>query len=420
MKHFFSHFALWALVGSAICSCENNDGIVPAKEYGWGKTMAGNDPHERTWPDLSENYWEYTFNLSKYAEGSIGLRFKGVYPEVDTRFFNITLYSDRTTARLGSIEDFNILPQSGSANPFLTEGTTGTNRFEVNAIPATADATKYANTIVFPDNTERVTVLLRIYFNDIDHAADFGGVPLPEITYFDINTGQELGQAPRAKSLYYARFMGVISRVPTIRSQPKLYFTLAPNLLYANGPTGYVTTANRMHVDSLLMFRFIPPVHPESMAGNNEADVRYWSICLGDTTTFTPSTLVDRKVVKDAGGYANFMIVDPGNTNMSAIKAKAAQMKINLLEWSVAKYGQPLMIFYRQMYIRPGYEYSVQKLKSFPRLDENGQIDTSDTKPGADQLANMVLKEHGPFGKKENVSFFLDENFKLEDIRPQY
>lgn len=420
MKHDLSILAVLLLVITAISSCEKNDGIAPDPEYGWGKTMAGNDPRERTWPDLSENYWEYTFNLSKHTEGNVGLRFTGQYPEANTRFFNITLYSDRTTARLGSIEDFNIDPESASGNPFRQEGVTGPNYFEVNAIPGTADASRYKNTIVFPAGTERITVLLRIYFNDISHGADFGGVALPEITYFDVNTGKDIGMAPRAKSLYYTRFMGIMSRVPLIRPQPKLYFTLAPNVLYQNGPTGYVTTANRMHVDSTLMFRFIPPAHPNSVAENNTADVRYWSICIGDTTTFTLATLVDRTVLKDDKGYVNVMIADPANPGFAAIKAKAGQMKVNLVEWNVEKYGEPLMVFYRQMYIRQGYQYSVQKITSFPRLDELGQPDPGDTTPDATQLANMVLGEHGPFGYKKNVSFFLDDNFKLEDIRPPY
>lgn len=405
---------------AAFISCDDNDSIVPDPEYGWGQTMAGNDPEERTWPDLSENYWEYTFNLSKYAEGSVGLRFSGEFPNVNTRFFNITLYSDRTTARFGSIEDFNIEPESGSRNPFQQDGVTGSNYFEINAVPDNTDRSKYKNTIVFPANTERITVLLRIYFNSIDHEADFGGVTLPKITYFDVNTGLDIGEAPRSKSLYYTRFLGIMSRVPLIKSQPKLYFTLAPNVLYQNGPTGYVTTANRMHKDSTLMFRFIPPVHPNTVAENATADVRYWSICIGDTTTYTLTTLVDRTVLKDENGYVNVVIADPGNANFAAVKEKAARMKVNLVEWSVEKYGEPMMAFYRQMYIRQGYEYSVQKMTSFPRLDELGQPDPNDTTPGPDQLANFVLGDHGPFGYKKDISFFLDDDFKLEDIRPQY
>lgn len=420
MRHYLSILTAMLVVTAAVSSCNQNDDIVPASVYGWGKTMAGNDPEERTWPDLSENYWEYTFNLSKHPEGSVGLRFSGEFPKVNTRFFNLTLYSDRTTARFGSIEDFNIEPRGGSQNPFGKDGVTGSNYFEINAIPNTADASKYKNVIVFPANTERLTVLLRIYFNSIDHGTDFGGVELPKITYFDVNTGEDIAEAPRAKSLYYVRFMGMLSRIPIIKSQPKLYFTLAPNVLYGNGPTGYVNTANRMHKDSTLMFRFIPPVHPNSVAENTTADVRYWSICVGDTTTYTPITLVDRYVVKDDNGYVNFMIADPANANFAAIKAKATRMKVNLLEWSVAKLGEPLMVFYRQMYIRPGYAYSVQKMTSFPRLNALGQPDTTDTTPGMNQLANFVLGEHGPFGYKKNVSFFLDDNFKLEDIRPQY
>ena len=420
MKRNFSTLAVLLFAIVILGSCESNNGIVPDPEYGWGQTMAGNDPDERTWPDLSENYWEYTFNLSKYPEGSVGLRFKGEFPKNDTRFFNLTIYSDRTTERFGSIEDFNIEPESGSSNPFKQEGVSGSNYFEVNAIPSTANASNYKNTITFPANTERLTVLLRIYFNSIEHGDDFGGVELPEITYFDVNTGKDIGKAARSKSLYYVRFMGIMSRIPLIKSQPKLYFTLAPNVLYQNGPTGYVTTANRMHKDSLLMFRFIPPVHPNSVSENATADVRYWSICVGDTTTFTLTTLVDRTVQKDDGGFVNVVIADPGNSNFAAIKSKAAQMKVNLVEWSVDKYGEPMMAFYRQMYIRPNYEYSVQNIVSFPRLDELGQPDATDTTPGMTQLANFVLGDHGPFGYKKNVSFFLDENFKLADIRPLY
>lgn len=407
-------------MGSLINSCDNDDSIVPKPEYGWGKTMAGNDPLETTWPDFSENYWEYTFNLSKYTEGSVGLRFSGKFPNVDTRFFNLTAYSDRTTEPFGSIEDYNVIPENGDKNPFLENSENNSSYFEINVIPSTADASKYKNTITFPSSTERITFLLRVYFNDINHGEDFGGVDLPKITYFDVNTGKDISEAPRAKSLYYIRFMSVIKNVPQIKSQEKLYFTLAPSVLYKNGPTGYVNTANRMHIDSTLMIRFIPPVEPKSVSENITADVRYWSICVGDTLTSTHTTLVDKNVLKDDNGYVNIMIADPRNSNFSEIKAKASQMKINLIEWNVKNNGEPLMVFYRQMHIRDGYEYSVQKMKSFPRLTDQGQIDPTDVTPGPTQLANLVLGDHGPFGYKKHVSFFLDTNFKLESIRPLY
>lgn len=418
MRHYITTLAVLLAAITVISSCNNDNDIIPAPEYGWGKAMAGNDPEEKTWPDLSENYWEYTFNLSKHPEGTVGLRFTGEYPKNDTRFFNLTLYSDYTTERFGSIEDFNIVPESGSENPFSKDGVTGSNYFEVNAIPNTADASKYKNTIVFPPKTERLTLLLRIYFNSIIHGADFGGVEPPRITYFDVNTGEDIGEAPRGKDLYYFRFSAIMNSVPPIKSQEKLFFTLAPNVLYQNGPTGYVTTANRMHRDSTLMFRFIPPVHPNSISENTTADVRYWSICIGDTTTHTLTTLVDKTVLKDDKGYVNVMIADPDNTDFSTIKAKAEKMKINLVEWQVKKYGEPMMAFYRQMYIRPGFEYSVQKLKNYPEL-ENGRPGSTDIPPTPEQLAHKVLGEHGPYGYKKHVSFFLDNNFKLEDIRPR-
>lgn len=417
MKHYFRLLTFLVLT-SVISSCNNDDSIVPRPEYGWGKTMAGNDPAETTWPDFSENYWEYTFNLSKYPTGSIGLRIAGQFPNVDTRFFNLTAYSDVTTEPYGSIEDFKIVPEDGSQNPFTKDGVAGSNYFEINVIPNTVDSSKYKNIITFPPSTTpRITFLLRIYFNGIDHGTDFGGVALPKITYFDTTTGKDIAEAPRAKSLYYVRFMGIMSRVPAIKSQPVMAFTLAPSILYKNGPTGYVTTANRMHQDSILMFRFIPPTYPKTVSENLTADVRYWSISVGDTATYTHTTLVDKTTLVDDKGYVNVIIADPNNSNFSTIKDKAASMKINLVEWDVKKNGEPLMAFYRQMHIRSDYAYSVQKITSFPRLNHLGQPDPSDTTPGRDQLANFVLGQHGPFGYKKNVSFFLNSSFKLEDIR---
>lgn len=408
---------LLLLVSFCITSCSDNNDIVPAPEYGWGKTMKGNDPNEITWPDLSENYWEYTLNLEKHPKGKVGLRFKGEFPNVDTRFFNFTLYSDRTTERLSSIEDFNIEPNSGDQNPFKQDGITGNHYFEVNAIPNTADGSKFKNVITFPESTERLTVLLRIYFNSIDHGADFGGVTLPELVLFDVETGEEIGKAQRAKSLYYIRFAGTISRVPAIESRKPMVFTLAPNVLYGNGPTGYVTSVNRMHKDSTLMFRFIPPRQPNKVSENLTADVRYWSICIGDTTTHTPATLVDKAVVKSDDGYVNFMIVDPTNEKYSEIKAKAQSMKINVINWEVKKYGEPLMIFYRQMYINPNFAYSVQKITPYPELNSQGQPDPSLSPIGPKNLAHIVLGEHGPSGLKHPVSLFLSDQFNYGYMR---
>lgn len=161
-------------LSSSLISCSDDDpSDEPAYEKVnvWSETMAGNDMEEIAWPDQSENYWEYTFDVTENS--NVGLRFKGEYPKVDARFFNLTFYNDNTTKRITSIEDFNIAPNEGSINPFNTEGgSTGENSFEVNIVPeGTSSGIKgnMKNVLEFPTSTKKLSVLLRIYFNSADH-----------------------------------------------------------------------------------------------------------------------------------------------------------------------------------------------------------------------------------------------------------
>ncbi len=379
---------------------------TPAEQ--WGKTMAGNDPEEITWPDLSENYWEYTMDVSKYP--STGLRIAGQFPNENARFFNITLYDDDTTARIASIEDFNVVPSSGR-NPFAEEGVTGDSWFEVNLVPAGTPASVTAglkNVLEFPASTKRLCLLLRVYFNSIDHNDSFGGVELPSITFFDAATGKATGKAVRAKSTYYDKCAMIVNSVPELQSAQALVFTLAPNIMYSNGPTGYVTAANRMTDGDVLLFRFKPPHSPASISENTTADVRYWSICVGDKATHTPITVPDHSVTMD-GEYANFVVIAKNDAMYTQAKAAAEANNINVLTWDREKSGDQLMIFYRQMYIRDGYVNSVQKITAYPPL-KGGLPDA--TAPVMNvNAAHRVLGQYGPSGLKLSTTTLLAPNF---------
>lgn len=402
-----------------VASCDSDDSKKPNngnEEYGWSETMSGNDLEEIAWPDRSENYWEYTMNVEEYP--NVGLRFKGNFPTNDTRFFNLTAYNDITTKRIASIEDFNITPNEGSKNPFAATGVTGTNSFEINVVPsgtASSVTSSLSNVMEFPSETKKLSFLLRIYFNSADHGADFGGVDLPEIIFFDTKTGKELGKAVRAESNYYAACERIVKSIPDLVSQPVLVFTLAPDLMYSNGPTGYVTAANRLETGDALLFRFIPPVNPNNVSENNDADVRYWSICVGDTVTRTPITLADREIIKSNDGYVNFIIVEKRDPLLEDIKAKAASLKINLIEWDGETFGEPMMVFYRQMYIKEGFEFSVQKIPAYPPLNSMGLPDSSiPIKP--ENMAHIALGEHGPSGLKLSSGVIMTDDFNEANL----
>lgn len=419
MKNQITLKILIALMFSVLAaSCDSDDSKKQGNdEYGWSETMRGNDLEEIAWPDRSENYWEYTMDVTKYP--NVGLRFKGTYPTNDTRFFNITVYNDITTKRIASVEDFNIIPNEGSKNPFAVTGITGSNQFEVNVVPAGTAASitsSLSNVMEFPEDIQKLSILLRIYFNSDDHGADFGGVDLPEIVFFDTKTGKEIGKAVRAESNYYDACKMIVASIPPLKAVDALVFTLAPDLMYSNGPTGYVTAANRLKTGEALLFRFIPPVYPENITQNRDADVRYWSICVGDTVTRTPHTMADRQIIKSDDGYVNFIIVEKKDPLMEAIKAKAASMKINVIVWDGETFGEPMMVFYRQMYIKDGYEYSVKKIPSFPPLNSAGLPDaTAEIKP--ENMAHISLGEHGPSGLKMPSGAILTDGFSYSYMR---
>lgn len=407
------------LIGNWSCSDNDNDQNLSPEDpskYGWGKTMAGNNPEEITWPDLCENYWEYTLDVT--LSPNVGLRFKGEFPKIDTRFFNITLYDDASTQRITSIEDYNIIPDNGGINPFEVVGVTGKSTFEVNAVPSgTSDASKdkLKNILIFPKDTKRLCVLLRIYFNSTDHKEDFGGVELPEIVLFDLETGKELGKAVRAKSEYYQKFSAITKFIPRLTSQKALIFTLAPDVLYSNGPTGYVSSANRILPDSVLLFRFFPPHNPSNVAENRTADVRYWSICVGDTATYTRATIPDHKALKSTDGYVNVMIIEKTTPNYNRITAKAASMNINVIDWDNKTMGEGLMIFYRQMNIKEGYKHSVQRIPVYPPLSNGIPNVSVPIKP--ENMAHLLLGEYGPSGLKLPAEFILSESFGYQHMR---
>lgn len=418
MKRIVLRNCLALMLAALVVSCDKDDtDKVDNNEYGWSETMRGNDLEEIAWPDQSENYWEYTMDVTEYP--NTGLRFKGTYPTNDTRFFNLTAYNDETTKRIASLEDFNITPNTGSSNPFAATGVSGTNSFEINVVPSGTSASvksSLANVMEFPETTKKLSFLLRIYFNSAEHGADFGGVDLPEIVFFDTNTGKETGKAVRAESRYYDACKAIVANIPLLKAEKALVFTLAPDLMYSNGPTGYVTAANRLKTGEALLFRFMPPVHPENVSQNHDADVRYWSICVGDTATRTPFTVADRQIVQSNDGYVNFAIVEKRDPYLDAIKAKAASMKINVIVWDGATFGEPMMVFYRQMYIRDGFEHSVQKIPAFPPLNALGMPDnTAEIKP--ENMAHISLGEHGPSGLKLPSAFILDESFDYSYMR---
>lgn len=110
------------------------------------------------------------------------------------------------------------------------------------------------------------------------------------------------------------------------------------------------------------------------------------------------------------------MVIEKRTPGYDAVVAKAKSMNINVITWDGVKYGEPLMVFYRQMYIRSDFEYSVKKVPSYPPLNEMGLPDSS-APIKAENMAHNVLGEHGPCGLKLPAEFVLSDYFSYDYMR---
>ena len=141
--------------------------------------------------------------------------------------------------------------------------------------------------------------------------------------------------------------------------------------------------------------------HPDSVCANG--------------ASYTRSTVADRATKKSDDGYVNFMNIDKSTANYDKIVAKAASMNINVVNWEKEKWGEGLMVFYRQMYIKNGFQYSVQNIPAYPPL-VNGRPDQSvPIKP--ENMAHITLGEHGPSGMKLPAAIVLSDAFNYNFMR---
>ena len=104
------------------------------------------------------------------------------------------------------------------------------------------------------------------------------------------------------------------------------------------------------------------------------------------------------------------VIADSKDANLAEIKAKVEATKgCYLLEWDRASLGNGFMLFYRNMVIRPDYAHSISQMQTMP-------LDGSAINP-LTMIANFVIGEYGPMGKKYPSTYFVSEQFDFDTIR---
>lgn len=403
--------AALALIAGIFTACENdnNDIVNPDPKDQWGKTMRGDNQTVKGYPDIFANYWEYTYSYKDNP--NIGLRLSGRFPMA--RFFNFTVYNDKTEVDVSSIEDSNIKPESGSINPYI-EATDkyGDNEYVVYVIPKSTPAslrTSMKNICEFPDNLEMVSVFLRLYLAEQYSKHESGGVDLPAIQAFDVTTGKDVEFPKHEKCNIYE---GAILPPMDFSSDAKpLPFMRPPlNLLYPNTPAEYLFTRIKLSEGQVATFRFIPPTAPKSVSEYTTADVRYWSICLGGSDALSYKSAYDNEMPKrDSEGYVTIIIADQNSAKLSDIQKKAEKNEgTYLMTWNRKEWKDGVLALYRNMVIRKGYEHSMR--------EQMVSIDQENLNPQT-MIAMLAMGPWGPQGYKFSEDEFLSDSFDYGNIR---
>lgn len=312
-------------------------------------------------PDASVNYYGYSF-LRKKGD-KIGIRLKAKYGYA--RYMSYNIYNNNNKSSLASLVDTDIEPDAGNLNPFTALSQPDNRNYTINILPDIPEAQSFPNKLLYHDSITNVGTFLRYYVPEINNTAN---VPLPDIEAFDLRSGKTV-EVPEPLDIDFTKFADFINTYSKIIDLTFLlqkpntveFFRFSGAGLYQNFDNKYLFAPVQLYANEIIMFRFIPPSYVKNISEIPYKDVRYYSICLGDSKTYNYVTHQDYTLKIASDGFINVVI---GRKDDQVI-AKAAGL--NFIEW-VPELKNNGLIVYRNLLTKPDYMYSLTKV---PDLLEN-------------------------------------------------
>lgn len=390
-------------MGAAMVSCNDDDEIVDQPM--WGDVLRGDNMTLQFYPDHFAYYWEYTFD--RKANPSTGLVIEGEFPAA--RFLSYNVYDDDAQTSYCekgfSLQDNQIKPDAGYSNPFIEADAGSNQKYTIYILPTDAPATITEgknNIIWFDTDVKKVCTILRYY---IPEGNIQGGVGMPVIKGLDLNTGKLVATPERVHSNLHGNM-----ELPgaAFSSSPNLLFFRAPfSYAYPNGPAEYCYTRNLLEENEVMIFNFKAPSYPKDVTEYETADMRYWSVCVGNKDTYTPLAISDYQTVIDDNGFANYIIADKNSADYPRVKQLAAENKYNILEWDGKKWDKGIMVLYRNMVFDDDYTHSLRKLDP---VDRDTDVMSNPTK----YICVLALQQWGATGVKITTDKFIAADGKIQ------
>ncbi len=306
-------------------------------------------------PDSSANYFSYSFN--RVQGDKIGLRLKAKF--MYARYQSYNVYNLKTRSSISSLSDVQITPDAGNQNPFITLAQNDNRNYTVYMLPDIPEAQSYSNKLLFPDSITDVNVLLRNYLAENDV---YGGVALPEIEAFDLITGNTV-PTPAPLSITFADFNNIVDDLSRIINLTQLlqqgnnihFFRFAGLGLFPNLDNQYIFAPLKLYPNEVAILKFHPPVFANHLSSIPNADVRYFSLCLGDSKTYNYKTLADYRFKIASDG--NIYVVIGRKESDIITKADG----LNFIEW-VPELKNEGLIIYRNLLSAADYPYNMNQV----------------------------------------------------------
>jgi hypothetical protein len=352
-------------------------------------------------PDSNVNYFLYSF--TRHPGERTGIRIKGQYGYA--RYMSYNVYNNANISSVASIVDMQIEPDSGNGNPFLPSVTADitSRNYTVNICPNSITLAAMPNLLLYDDKIENVGIILRYY---IPQNNNYANVPLPQIEAFDIETGAALNTPVPYVTNFDSQFKQKYQRISTLLNlaglleAPKdvFFYKFSGVFLYPNLDNYYLFTPVTFNKNQVIMLRFKAPTFAAGNTQNGLTDVRYFSICLNDSKTYTYSTTTDLAFHAAASdGFINIVIGDED----AALRAKAAGLNYIVLPPELKNNVKGLII-YRNLLTNLSFQYSMNLVP-----DVSANINLPNLLNLSNIQAQTYMADYAPVARKMTTQQFL-------------
>ncbi len=321
-------------------------------------------PYQQSlFPDTNGRYFRYRYQLDP-EQPALAFRIQGKYPHA--RYMNFNTYNQRTMDPTASMADIHIVPDLGSANPFLpgASRTARPRQYTVWAWPqGVTPPHSLGNVLPLPRMSVKELpplqeIWYRIYVPD-QGSGDMGGESLPVIEAFDAATLQP-AECPKLFGQIPEAWKALAEHPPLPLPSASLAFVRPrPHALYSNEDNLYLSSYVFPGQAAVVHFR--PPTSPQTyhdvLVMPSQKQVRYWTLCLSGQDTFTEACVLDEKALRHEDGTVT-IVYGP-----QALAPQLALRNINLIPTS--KFILPVML-YRHLLPAAQFEQSMRLVPLWP------------------------------------------------------